>query len=121
MGSWSTGYSTRNWNLTIRKNEYIHKPEAVRDNETHNLHWDFEKEIYHNINQTTRPSDSQEKKKTCRIVDIAVPEDHWVELKESEKWDKFLDLAKEQKWRWNMEVTVLLIVIGALGKILKYR
>ena len=34
------------------------------------------------------------KKRTCRIVDIAVPADHWLKLKESEKKDKYLDLTR---------------------------
>ena len=33
--------------------------------------------------------------RTCKIVDIAVPVGHRVELKESEKKDKCLDLARE--------------------------
>ena len=36
-------------------------------------------------------------KKTCRIVDVAVPADHRVKLKENEKKDKYLDLARELK------------------------
>ena len=46
----------------------------------------------------TRPSDSQQKKRTCWIVDFAVPADHnRVKVKKSEKWDKYLDLARELK------------------------
>ena len=30
-------------------------------------------------------------------MDFALPADHWVELKESEKRDKYLDLARELK------------------------
>ena len=42
----------------------------------------------HNLGQTTRPSDRQQKKeRTCWIVDFAVPTDHMVKLKESEKRD----------------------------------
>ena len=39
----------------------------------------------------------KKKKRTCRIVDFAVPVDHWVKLKESEKRDKYQDLARELK------------------------
>ena len=46
-----------------------------------------------NLCQTTRPSDSQQKKRTCRIVDFVVPADQRVKLKESEKQDKYLDLC----------------------------
>ena len=38
---------------------------------------------------------------------------------ESEKKDKYLDLARELKKLWNMKVTIALIVIGGLGTIIK--
>ena len=37
------------------------------------------------------------KKRTCRIVEFAVPADHRIKLKECEKKDKYLDLARELK------------------------
>ena len=52
-------------------------------------------------------------------MDFAVPGDHRVKLKESEKRDKYLDLAKELKILWSMKVTVIPIVIGVLGTITK--
>ena len=59
------------------------------------------------------------KKRTHRIVDFAIFADHRVKLKESEKSDKYLDLAREQKKLGNRQVTVIPIVIGALGRITK--
>ena len=60
----------------------------------------------------TRPS----KKKSCRIMNFAVPADHRVKLKKkNEKKDKYMDLARELKKYWNMKVTVIPIVISALG------
>ena len=50
---------------------------------------------------------------------MAVPADHRINLKESEKKDKYLDLARELKKLWNMKVTIMPIVIGALGTITK--
>ena len=61
----------------------------------------------------------QQKKRICKIVDFAVPVDHRINLKESEKKDKYLDLARELKKLWNMKVTIVSIVIGALGTITK--
>ena len=55
----------------------------------------------------------------CKIVDFAVPVDHRIKLKECEKKDNYLDLAKELKKLWNMKVTIVPIVIGALGTITK--
>ena len=52
-------------------------------------------------------------------MDFAVPADQRVILKESEKKDKYLDLARELKKLWNMKVTFIPIVIGALGKVTK--
>ena len=78
-----------------------------------------------NLGQTSRPWDSQQKKKTkkkkrtYRIVDFAVLADHRVKLKEREKRDKYLHLAGELKKLWKVLVTVILIVIGALGTVTK--
>ena len=59
------------------------------------------------------------KKRTCQLVDFAVPADHRVKRKENEKMDKYLDLARELKKLWNMKVKVIPIVVGALGTVPK--
>ena len=46
-------------------------------------------------------------------MDFAVPADHRVKLKESEKKDKYLDLDREL----NKKVTVIPIIIGALDTV----
>ena len=46
-------------------------------------------------------------------MDFAVPVDHRINLKECQKKDKYLDLARELKKPWNMKVTIVPIVIGA--------
>ena len=58
-------------------------------------------------------------KRTCGIVDFAVPVDHRVKLKESEKKAMYLDLARELKKLWNMKVTAIPIVIGAFVAVTK--
>ena len=50
-------------------------------------------------------------------MDFAVPSDHRIKLKESEKKDRYLDLAKELKKLWNMKGTFVPIMIGALGTV----
>ena len=52
-------------------------------------------------------------------MDLAVPADHRVKLKESEKKANYLDLAREFKKLWNMKVMVIPIVIDALGTVTK--
>ena len=68
-----------------------------------------------NLGQNTRPYNQQKKKIIWKIVDFAVPADHRIKLKENEKKDKYLDLARELKQLWNMQVTIIPIVIGAFG------
>ena len=65
---------------------YMHKPESIRKKKTHKLLWDFEKQIDHLIS-ARRPElvIVNQKKRTCRIVDFAVPVNHRVKLKKSEK------------------------------------
>ena len=52
-------------------------------------------------------------------MDFAVPADHRVKLKESEKKDKYLDLARELKKLWNMKVTIIPFVVGVFGTVTK--
>ena len=60
----------------------------------HKLLWDFDIQMDNLI--SARPYNNQQKKRICKIVVFAVPADHKVKLKESEK-DKYLDLARELK------------------------
>ena len=98
----------------------MHNPAPVLKNDTYKLLWDFNIQTDHQI--TARRPDFiiiNKKKKICKIVDFAVPVDHRINLRESEKKDKYINLARELKKLWNMKVTIVPIVIGALGTITK--
>ena len=60
--------------------------------------WDFDIHTDHLIS-ARRPDliIINKKKRTCKIVDFAVPADHRIKLKECEKKDKYLDLAMKLK------------------------
>ena len=77
---------------------YMHNPAPVRKNDTHKHLWDFDMHTDHLIS-ARRPDliIIDKKKKICKIVDFAVPADHRIKLKECEKKDKYLDLARELK------------------------
>ena len=47
-------------------------------------------------------------------MDLAVPAEHRVKLKETEKKDKYLDLTRELKKLWDMKETFIAIVIVVL-------
>ena len=96
----------------------MNNPEFVLENETHKLHWDFGIKMDHLI--LIWPNNSQQKKKrTCWIVNFAVLANHRVKFKETEKKDKYLDLAWKLKKLGNLKVTEIPIVIGALGIVTK--
>ena len=52
-------------------------------------------------------------------MNFAVPADLEAKVKENVKINKFFDLAKELKKDWSLRVSVILIVVGALGTVLK--
>ena len=78
--------------------------------------WDFEVQTDHHI-EARRPDliIVDKERNTCQIVDFAIPGDHRVETKEKEKREKYQDLARELQVLWNKKVSVIPLVIGALG------
>ena len=63
----------------------MHNPASVLENDTHKLLWDFDIETDHLI--STRRQDHlieiNKKKRTCKIVDLAVPADHRIKPNET--------------------------------------
>ena len=59
-------------------------------------------------------------KKSCRIIDLAIPEDSGVKEKEAEKVEKHQNLARELRRMWEVKTKtkVVPIVLRALGTIL---
>ena len=99
---------------------YMHNQAPVLENDSHKLLWDFNIQTDHLI-LARRPDliIINKRKRICKIVDFAVPADHRINLKEREKKDKYLDLARELKKLWNMKVTIVPIVTGVFGTVTK--
>ena len=103
---------------------YMYNPAPVLGNNTYRLLWDFHIHTDHLIS-ARRPDliiinkKKKRKKRTYKVVDFAVPADYRIKLKEYEKKDQYLDLARELKKVWNMQVTIILIVIDAFGTVTK--
>ena len=75
-----------------------------------------------NNNNNHRRSDiviQKKKAKETIIVDIAVPGDSNVLQKETEKYEKHQDLAREIKRIWKSRTKVVPVVVGALGSVSK--
>ena len=98
----------------------MHKPAPVLENDTHKLLSDFDIQTDHLIS-SRRPDlvINNNKKKICKVFDFAVPADHRIKLKESEKRYKYLEIARELKKLWNMKVSIIPIEIGAFGTVTK--
>ena len=76
----------------------MHNPAPVLENDTLRLLWDFDIHTDHLI--SARIPDIiiiNKKERVCKIVDVGVPADHRIKLKECEKKDKYHDLARELK------------------------
>ena len=93
----------------------MHNLESVLENEMHKLLWNFEIQMDHLISAKWYDLIiiNKKRKRTGQTVNFAVLTDHKLKLKENEKRDKYLDLARELKKLWNMKV------IGALSTIMK--
>ena len=77
----------------------MHNLASVQENDTHKFLWNFDIRTDHLIS-ARRPDliiINNKKKRICKIVDFASPADHCIKLKECEKRNKYLDLARELK------------------------
>ena len=72
---------------------YLDNPKSVLENETHKILWDFQVQTDHQILAMRLDLVLIDKKKrTCHLVDLAVPAGQRVKIKESEKIHKYLEL-----------------------------
>ena len=56
---------------------------------------------------------------TCQVIDMTIPSDRNVSIKEVEKFSKYKDLEIEISKMWKMKTTTIPVVIGAPGVIKK--
>ena len=59
------------------------------------------------------------KRRTCKIIDFAVPGDSRIEDKEQEKIEKYQDLRRELQKIWNVGVKIIPLDVCSLGAIPK--
>ena len=78
---------------------YKHNPATVIENETHKLLWDFDIQTDHLIS-ARRPGQiiiNQKKEEKREFAKLSFLLSCRIKLKECEKKDKYLDLARERK------------------------
>ena len=59
------------------------------------------------------------KRRTCKIIDFAVPGDSMIEEKEKEKIGNHQDLRSELQKIWNVRVKIIPLVVAFLGAVPK--
>ena len=52
------------------------------------------------------------KRRTCKIIDFAVPGDMRIEEKQKEKIEKDQDIRRELQKIWNVRVKIIPLVVG---------
>ena len=84
-------------------------PEKVSTS-TNEILWDVEtdKEVIEEIKEKDG--------RKWYFVDVTVLQDHHVVMKQNEKTDKHLELAKKARTENQMKVVIIPIIIGAMGK-----
>ena len=111
----------KKYDLPRAEQWHNHKPEGVTENESIKVlryfYINADYEIEH-----SRPNIVVELKseKEFLIIDIAVPGDTRIKLKEQEKIEKYQDLKREIARSWCLRrVNVIPVVVGALGCVTK--
>ena len=87
---------------------YEHEPESVLENENHKILWDFSIQTNHVV-ETRRPDliVVDEKKRSCKIIDFAVPGNSTIEEKEKDKIENYQVLGRELQKIWNVKVKII--------------
>ena len=100
---------------------YEHEPKSVLENEDYKIliSRDFSIQTDHVIEARKPGLVVVDKKRTCKIIHFAVPEDSRFEEKEKEKIKKYQDLRRELQKIWNVKVKIIPLVVGSLGAIPK--
>ena len=78
--------------------------------------WDFSIQTDHDVE--ARRLDLvvvDKKRRTCKIIEFAVPGDSRIKEKKKEKIEKYQDLRRELQKIWNVKVKIIPLVVGSLG------
>ena len=95
---------------------YEHEPESVLENEDYKILRDFSIQTDHDIEAWRLDLVVVDKKRrTCKIIDFAVPGESKIENKEKEKIEKYL--RKKLQKIWNMKVKFVRLILGSLRAI----
>ena len=98
---------SRKCNFEAGDKWYEHEPESVLENEDYKILWDFSIQTDHVTEAWRLNFVEVDKRRTCEIIDFAVPGDSRIEEKEKEKIEKYQDLRRELSAGKNTRVVLV--------------
>ena len=98
---------------------YEHEPESVLESEDYKILWDFSIQTDHVIEARRPDLVVVDKRRTCKIIDFAVPGYSRIDEKEKENTEKYQNLRRELQKIWNVRVKIIPLVVGSFGAIPK--
>jgi len=110
----------KHFHLPAADKWYEHQPPTVTENDNITVLWDMPVNTDREI-KANRPDIivKNKEEKTCLMIDMTVPSERNVTIKELEKLSKYKDLEIEVTRMWGMKTTTIPVVVGALGLIKK--
>ena len=91
---------------------------VISENQDYKILWDFSMQTDHVLEAWRPDLVVVDKKRTCKIIDFAVPGSSSIEEKK-QKTKKYQDLKEELQKIWNVKVKIIPLVVGSLGAIPK--
>ena len=103
--------------LVVEVKWYNHKPASVVENDRIKMLRDFDIQKDHVIqHRRSDPNVLYKIQRKCHLIDIALPGDKRIELKEQQQIGNYTELRREVKKIWNLtQAVAVAIVIGAVG------
>ena len=99
---------------------YERKPLLCTENQSFKILWDYHIQTDNIIEYRTPDMINVDKTSNkAQIVYFPVPTDHLNEISQQSKIENDLDLKRELQKLWNLKISIVRIVIGALGTIPK--
>ena len=110
----------QHYNAPYAKNWYEQKPQKVVETESGTILWDFPIHTDRTI-QANKPDISikNHKEKAYKLIDFTFPMDINNSAKEFEKLSKYKDLQIAVERMWQLKISIIPIVVGALGLVKK--
>ena len=120
MGQYIHWIACQHYNAQHAEHWYEHHLEPVTEGNDATILWDFTIHTDRSV-KANRPDITvkDHKEKTCLLIDMTVPSDRNISLKEYKKVTKYGSLEIEIQKMWNLKATMIPVVTAPFGMIKK--